>query len=185
MFILDITQTFVVAFAFFLVIYGFIVQPHRVSGESMQTTLLDGELILTNKLEYRTKPPQRGDVITFKAPSDPKKDFIKRIIALPEEKIEVTKNQIKIYNKKYPDGFILKESYLDTFQVIEPGIFLRDGEAVTIPKDDYIVMGDNRINSYDSRNFGLIKKEAIIGKAWFVYWPFNRIGYSPEHQFNE
>lgn len=185
MFILDITQTFIVAFAFFLIIYGFVVQPHRVSGESMKNTLQDGELILTNKLEYRTKQPERGDVITFKAPNDPKKDFIKRIIGLPEEKIEVTKNQIKIYNKQYPDGFILEEPYLDSFQVTEPGIFLRDGEAVTIPKDEYIVMGDNRINSYDSRNFGLLKKEAIIGKAWFVYWPFNRMGFSPKHTFPE
>jgi signal peptidase I len=148
----------------------------------MKSTLEDGELILTNKLEYRTKSPQRGDVITFKAPNDPKKDFIKRIIALPEEKIEVTKNQVKIYNKQYPDGFILDEtSYLDKFQIVEPGIFLRDGEAVDIPKDQYVVMGDNRLNSYDSRNFGLLKKDAIIGKAWFVYWPFNRMGYSPEH----
>lgn len=185
MFLLDIAQTFLVAFAFFLIIYGFVVQPHRVSGESMMTTLHDGELVLTNKLDYRFKSPERGDVITFKAPNDPKRDFIKRIIGLPEEKLEVTKNQIKIYNKKYPDGFILKETYLDSFQITEGNLVFQEGKAVAIPKDEYMTMGDNRLNSYDSRAWGTLRKDAIIGKAWIVYWPFNRIGFSPKHTFEE
>jgi len=183
MFILDITQTFIVAFAFFLVIYGFIVQPHKVSGESMMSTLKNNELILTNKIVYRTHDPERGDVITFKSPDDPKKDFIKRIIALPKERIELSNNKIKIYNKQYPDGFILDETYLDTFQVSDPGEILRDGVALDIPENEYIVMGDNRRNSFDSRAWGPLKKDAIIGKAWFVYWPINRMGFSPDHEF--
>lgn len=183
MFILDITQTFIVAFAFFLVIYGFIVQPHRVSGESMLSTLHDGELILTNKIEYRTKEPQRGDVITFKAPNDPKKDFIKRIIGLPNEKVEITRNQVKIYNQQSPNGFILNETYLDSTQITEGGAIFREGVATIIPPNEYMVMGDNRLNSYDSRAWGPLKKEAIIGKAWFVYWPLDRMGFSPEHRY--
>ena len=178
-FVLDITQTFIVAFACFLLIYGFIIQPHRVTGESMMTTLQDGELILTNKIIYRTRQPERGDVITFKSPTDPKKDFIKRIIALPNERIEITKNQIKIYNKQFPDGFILQEPYLSKNQVTEPSNFLREGVAKELAIDEYIVMGDNRQNSYDSRAWGPLKKDAIIGKAWIVYWPLNRLGFSP------
>jgi signal peptidase I len=183
MFVLDITQTFIVAFAFFLLIYGFVVQPHKVSGESMMSTLHDGELILTNKIEYRFRQPERGDVITFKAPKDPKKDYIKRIIGLPGEKIEISNNQIKIYNKEQPDGFILKETYLDDFQVTDPGLYFRADEATEIPTNEYMTMGDNRLNSYDSRAWGTLKKEAIIGKAWFVYWPFNRMGFDPDHEF--
>jgi signal peptidase I len=183
MFILDITQTFIVAFAFFLIIYGFIVQPHRVSGESMMTTLRDGELILTNKIEYRTKKPERGDVITFKSPQDPKKDFIKRIIALPNERLEVTKNQIKIYNTEFPNGFILDESYLDAHQITEGGGAFPEGVSRSIPPDEYVVMGDNRLNSFDSRSWGPLKKDAIIGKAWFVYWPLDRMGFTPEHRY--
>jgi signal peptidase I len=184
-FILDITQTFIVAFAFFLFIYGFVVQPHRVSGQSMMSTLHDGELILTNKVVYRFYSPERGDVITFKAPTDPKKDFIKRIIGLPGEKVEITQNRVKVYNKEHPEGFIIDEPYLDTFQVTQPGIAYRESEAITIPPNEYMVMGDNRLNSFDSRSWGNLKKDAIIGKAWFVYWPFNRIGFNASHHFDK
>lgn len=183
MFILDITQTFIVAFAFFLIIYGFVVQPHKVSGQSMMSTLKDGELILTNKIIYRTRDIERGDVITFKAPTDPKKDFIKRVIGLPGEKLEISKNTVKIYNDRHPDGFILNETYLDSFQVTEPGAAFKEGQATAIPANEYMTMGDNRLNSYDSRAWGSLKKSAIIGKAWFVYWPFNRLGFNPDHQY--
>ncbi len=185
MFVLDITQTFIVAFAFFLIIYGFVVQPHKVSGQSMMSTLKDGELILTNKIVYRTKELQRGDVITFKAPVDPKKDYIKRIIGLPGEKVEISHNTVKIYNSKHPDGFLLKEDYLDTTQITEGGVVFKEGEADIVPQGEYMVMGDNRLNSYDSRAWGPLKKDAIIGKAWFVYWPFNRLGFDPEHRYPE
>ncbi len=147
----------------------------------MMTTLRDGELILTNKIEYRTSQPTRGDVITFKSPQDPKKDFIKRIIGLPGEKVEVANNQIKVYNKQHPDGFILDEVYLDVDQVTEGSTVFREGVAVEIPSEEYMVMGDNRLNSFDSRAWGTLKKDAIIGKAWFVYWPLNRMGFAPEH----
>ncbi|MDQ3239014.1 MAG: signal peptidase I [bacterium] len=183
MFILDITQTFFVAFAFFLVIYGFVVQPHKVFGGSMMSTLKDTELILTNKVVYRFGQPQRGDVITFKAPKDPEKDYIKRVIGLPNEKIEITNNKIKIYNKENPNGFILDEPYLDKFQFTDPGMYFRADEATEIPQNEYMTMGDNRLNSSDSRAWGTLKKDAIIGKAWFVYWPFNRVGYRPEHRY--
>ncbi len=185
MFVLDITQTFIVAFAFFLIIYGFVVQPHKVSGQSMMSTLKDGELILTNKIVYRTKQPVRGDVITFKAPVDPKKDYIKRIIGLPGEKLEIAHNTVKIYNQRHPDGFILKEDYLDTTQITEAGVYFTEGEAKIIPEGEYMVMGDNRLNSYDSRAWGTLKKNAIIGRAWFVYWPFSRLGFDPEHRYPE
>lgn len=185
MFILDIAQTFIIAFAFFLVIYGLVVQPHKVSGQSMMSTLKDGELILTNKLVYRTRQPERGDVITFKAPIDPKKDYIKRIIGLPGEKVEINNNSVKIYNRKHPDGFILNEDYLDSNQITEAGMAFREGESHIIPDNEYMVMGDNRLNSYDSRAWGPLKKSAIIGKAWFVYWPFDRVGFNPDHVYPE
>jgi signal peptidase I len=145
----------------------------------MMSYLHDGELILTNKIVYRFYTPERGDVITFKAPTDPKKNFIKRIIGLPGEKLEVTQNRVKVYNKQYPEGFFVNEPYLDSFQLTQPGIYFQEGNAVTIPPNEYMVMGDNRLNSFDSRSWGTLKKDAIIGKAWFVYWPFDRLGFNP------
>lgn len=183
MFVIDITQTFLIAFAFFLVIYGFVIQPHKVSGGSMESTLHDGELILTNKLLYRFGEPKRGDVITFKSLQDPSKDFIKRIIGLPGDKVEIGNNTVKIYNRESPDGFYLDEVYLDPGNDTEPKSFFTLDKAIEVPPGEYMVMGDNRQNSFDSRDWGTLPKENIIGEAWFVYWPLSRIGFQPEHRY--
>lgn len=185
MFLLDITQTFLIAFAFFLVIYGFIVQPHKVSGASMETTLHDGELILTNKIDYRFTQPKRGDVITFKSKQDPRKDFIKRIIGLPGEKIEIGFNSVKVYNDQYPNGFFLDEIYLDEGNDTEPKSYFTLDKSIQVPLGEYMVMGDNRENSFDSRDWGTLSKDNIIGKAWFVYWPLDRMGFQPKHEFDK
>jgi signal peptidase I len=182
MFVLDIAQTFLVAFAFFLIIYGFIIQPHKVSGESMESTLHDQELILTNKIIYRFRKPQRGDVITFKSKNDARKDYIKRIIGLPNEKIEIGNNTVKVYNTEFPNGFYLKEPYLDENNHTEPKSFFRLDTAIKIPEGEYMVMGDNRQNSSDSRDWGTISKDNIIGLAWIVYWPLDRLGFQASYQ---
>ena len=142
----------------------------------METTLHDGELILTNKINYRFNQPQRGDVITFKSKQDPRKDFIKRIIGLPGEKVEIGDNTVKIYNKDYPNGFYLDEVYLNKDNKTEPKSYFTQDKAIEIPPGEYMVMGDNRENSFDSRDWGTLSKDNIIGKAWFVYWPLERMG---------
>jgi signal peptidase I len=166
-FFTDIFETIIIALAIFLVVYLFLVQPHRVQGDSMLPNFKNGELILTDKISYRIRPPQRGDVIVFKAPYDKSKDFIKRIMVLPGEKIKVENGGIFINDQK------LFESYLPSSTQVQGGSYLKEGEEYTVPQGNYIVFGDNRAHSSDSREFGPIPKKDIIGKAFFVYWPPN------------
>lgn len=175
-FILDSIETVVVSLAFFIIIYLFLFQPHQVKGNSMSTSLkksfYNGEYLLTNKISYRFNLPKRGDVIIFKAPQNENYDYIKRIIALPGETIK-TKNG-KVFINAKP----LKESaYLPPTTYTKGGIFLKDEEEITIPQNKYFVMGDNRNFSSDSRDWGLVPKKNIIGKAWFCYWPPKKIGF--------
>jgi len=168
--IVDIIETVVVAAAIFVVVYLFLLQPHQVKGASMEPNFYDGEYILTDKITYRFSEPHRGDVVIFKSPTNPDVDFIKRIIALPGEKVEINNSRIIIFNTQHPNGFTLSEPY----QVMEPisgGSYLREGKIVEVPADSYVVLGDNRTHSFDSREWGPLQKKSIIGKAWIRYWP--------------
>jgi len=173
-FFTDILETIIIALAIFLVVYLFLVQPHRVQGDSMLPNFKNGELILTDKISYRIKPPQRGDVIVFKAPYDKSKDFIKRIIALPGEKIKIADGRIYINNQR------LSESYIPNTTLVREGSYLRENEEYTVPDGKYIVFGDNRDHSSDSREFGPIPKQDIVGKAFFIYWPPNAFALIPQ-----
>jgi len=172
--LVDIVETFVVAAAIFVVLYIFLIQPHEVKGSSMEPNFYDGQYILTDKITYRFDKPKRGDVVIFKAPTDPDVDFIKRIVALPGEKIEVKDSQIIIFNSAHPNGFTLNEPYKINAP-ISGGSYLPEGKTVTLAADNYIVFGDNRTHSYDSREWGPITRSAIIGKAWLRYWPVTKI----------
>lgn len=173
-FFTDIFETIIIALAIFLVVYLFLVQPHRVQGDSMLPNFKNGELILTDKISYRIRRPQRGDVIVFKAPYDKSKDFIKRIIALSGEKIKIEEGVIFVNEKK------LSESYIPSTVTIQGSSYLREGEEFLVPQDSYIVLGDNRAHSSDSREFGPIAKKDTVGKAFFVYWPINAFAFIPQ-----
>jgi signal peptidase I len=174
----DVIETIVVAAAIFVVVYLFLLQPHQVKGASMEPNFHDGEYILTDKISYRFSSPKRGDVIIFKSPTNTDLDFIKRVIALPGEKIEIKDGKIIIYNQDHPNGFALKEEY-STVQPtsVERDGFLKEGEATEVHQDNYIVLGDNRLQSYDSRAWGEVPKKNIIGKAWLRYWPLPKFGF--------
>ncbi len=156
----EVAQTLLVSFGIFLIVYIFLIQPHRVKGESMFPTFVDGELLLTEKVSYRFSQPQRGDVVVFEAPVGHNIDFIKRIIGLPGEQISVQDGSIFINGKK------LDEPYLN---VESPGDMQK-----TLGKNEYFVMGDNRPSSSDSRVFGPITEDKIQGRVFFVYWPIFR-----------
>jgi len=174
--IVDIIETVVVAAAIFVVVYLFLLQPHQVKGASMEPNFHDGEYILTDKISYRFADPKRGDVIVFKSPTNQDVDFIKRIIALPGEKIEIKNRNIVIYNSENPSGFILPESY-EVNDPISGGSYFREGKVVEVPSDNYIVFGDNRTHSFDSREWGPLPKNSIIGKAWVRYWPIRKFSF--------
>lgn len=167
-FFFDTIQTFILAGAIFLVLYAFILRPFQVSGDSMYPTYKDHEYILTNIVGLRFGELKRGDVIVFKAPTDPDKDFIKRVIGLPGDMVSIKQGFVYVNNKKVNESKYLKDD-IKTPQ----GAFLREGELVTIPAEHVFVMGDNRQFSSDSREWGFLNEKDIIGKSFFVYWPLN------------
>ena len=163
----------VFAAAIFVVCYLFLFQPNQVSGNSMYGTFHDKEYILTDKVSYRFSLPQRGEVVVFKSPKNPDIDFIKRIIGLPGETVKLNNGRI------YINGVLLEENYLPKNLLTPGSYFLGEGRVVTIPDNNYFVMGDNRTGSSDSREWGTVKKEEFIGKVFFRYFPFDRFGTNP------
>ena len=154
------------AAAVFLVIYIFLFRPFEVKGESMFPNFLNKEYVLTNLISLRFSDPKQGEVIVFKSPTDAEKDYIKRVIGVPGDTVEVRNGQI------FVNGNLLDESpYLDSSVKTFGGAFLKEGVAVTVPDGQYFVMGDNRLYSSDSREWGFVSKEAIIGRSFLVYWP--------------
>lgn len=168
--LIDFIQTLVVCGAIFVLIYLFVAQPHKVSGRSMVPNFQDGDFILTDKLSYRFDQPKRGDVIVLKNPKSESQEFIKRIIAVPGDSIQILNGNI------YLNGERLNEKYLPAeFQTDGAG-YLREGEILKVENNQYIVLGDNRQYSSDSRQWGPITREEIVGRTFFRYWPPKSIG---------
>jgi len=168
-FVMDILETVVFIGSFFIVVYLFIMQPNQVKGASMEPTFYSGDYILTSKVTYKLRPPKRGDVIVFKYPNNPKQYYIKRIIGLPGEIIAISDEKIIIKNKENLEGFVLKEDYLS-------GIATNGNISATLGFDEYYVLGDNRGASSDSRMWGSLKEEFIVGKALLRAFPFDKAG---------
>lgn len=168
--IFDFLQSIALGGAFFVVIYLFVMQPHQVKGNSMYPTYHDKEYILTDKISFKFRFPERGDVIILKSPKNPDIDFIKRVIALPGEIIMVKDNQV------YLNGKLFSEPYIKVSTPVFPGGFMQNGVSVTVPENMVFVMGDNRPGSSDSREFGFIPLENIIGRVFFRYFPVERAG---------
>ena len=169
LFILDITQTFVVTGAVFFFITYFFFRPFQVSGNSMYSNYKDKEYIITNLISLRFSNPTHGDVIVFKSPSDQNKDFIKRIIAIQGDEIFIENGKV------YLNGNLLKEEYLDPGMQTFGGAFLQEGVNKTVPNGYFFVMGDNRNDSSDSRTWGFVNRKNIKGISFFVYWPLKEV----------
>lgn len=168
--VIEALQPVVMAFAIFMMVYLFLFQPHKVDGSSMFPNFHDREFILTDKVTYRRSEPKRGDVVVFHAPPPYDSDFIKRIIGLGGETIMVKGGYVYINQEK------LTEPYLPDTYITTEKSFLREGVPYTIPEGYYIVFGDNRNNSSDSREWGPVARSSIVGRAWVRYWPFDKAG---------
>jgi signal peptidase I len=171
---LDLVETLVIGISIFLVIYLFFMQPHQVSGQSMESTLMNKDYVLTDKISYRTGEPQRGDIVVVHAPEAANCptgtgcDFIKRMIGLPGDTVEIKDSSV------YVNGSKLSEPYVDAGNQTLPGNFTRD-RSITLGPDQYFVVGDNRMHSSDSRAWGPVSKDDIVGRAFFRYWPMQSI----------
>ncbi len=162
----EVIETVVLALVIFLGIRVFVLQ-FKIEGTSMAPTMADGEYILVNRLAYRLfGEPRRGDIIVFESWT-PGKDYIKRVIGLPGQRIEVRGMEVFI------DGERIDEAYL-------PSTTTSGDTSVILGPDEYFVMGDNRDNSQDSRALGALQGEKIIGKAWLIYWPVRSMGLVPD-----
>ena len=159
------TRDLLIAIGLALVIIVFLYQPVKVEGTSMAPLLSDQERIFINKFVYRFEPIQRGDVVVFWYPLDHSKSFIKRVVGLPGEAVEIRQGTVYVNGKIVPEPYVPPQ-YED----------LSDFGPVRVPKDNYFVMGDHRISSNDSRVFGPVASRFIYGRAVFAYWPVDHFG---------
>jgi signal peptidase I len=159
------TRDLLIAIGLALIIIVFLYQPVKVEGTSMAPLLSDQERIFINKFVYRFEPIQRGDVVVFWYPLDHSKSFIKRVVGLPGETVEIRQGAVYVNGKIVPEPYVPPQ-YED----------LSDFAQVRVPKDSYFVMGDHRISSNDSRVFGSVGSQFIYGRAVFAYWPVDHFG---------
>ena len=162
------TRDLLLAVGLAMVIIIFLYQPVKVEGTSMAPLLTDQERIFINKFVYRFEPIERGDVVVFWYPVDRSKSFIKRVVGLPGEMVEVRQGRV------YVSGERLEEPYVPP-QLTDASTY----GPVHVPPDEYFVMGDHRTSSNDSRVFGSVPSRYIYGKAVFAYWPMERFGVIP------
>ncbi len=179
-FIWDLVKVFFTAFVLvWLIIRPFIAEPFVVSGSSMVPNFHNREYLIIQKLSYRFNDPQRGDVIVFKYPVDPDQYFIKRIIGLPGERVSIQQGRVVIINSEHPSGFVLDEPYLPNQNVT-----LGRPDIVELGQNQYFVLGDNRLQSSDSRVWGALPKSDIVGKVWLRVLPLRLFGIIPHHSYS-
>lgn len=167
---LEVVETLTTALAIFVFLYIFVGQHQQVQGRSMYPGLNDGDSLLVSKISYRLSIPKRGDIVVFKAPADPGEEYIKRIIGATGDKLEIQNNKI------YINGALESGTFIPQNISTRPGRFLAEDRILSIPEGYYFVMGDNRPASSDSRDWGLVPRKNIIGKAVFRFWPPTQFG---------
>jgi signal peptidase I len=192
----DVLEVLLLAFALYVVI-AFALQTVRVDGTSMEPTLQDSDLLFADKLSYHLHAPERGDIIVLQPPDDPTKDFIKRIVGVPGDIVEIESKhdwgggrvapailvkscdtcQVQVLQEPYlPDQ--TREPWTETANCCDANGRATDAPTwLHIPQDRYFVMGDNRNHSRDSRTIGLIPRQNILGRAWIRVWPLSHFGF--------
>jgi len=168
----EIVRFSIIAILIVIPIRMFIAQPFIVSGASMDDTFHSGEYLIVDQVSYYFEQPARGDVIIFRYPRDPSKFFIKRVIGLPGDTITIEDSVVTITNDESPDGFELDEPYIKSMGPAEPF-------TETLGNREYFVMGDNRDQSSDSRSWGVLQEERIVGRALIRLFPPSVVDYLP------
>lgn len=163
--VFEVVETIVIAVVAVFIVRSFIAQPFLVSGSSMEPTFNNGNYLLVDEFTYHFRNPERGEVVVFKYPLDPDSYFIKRIIGLPGETVKIEKGQVEIVNASGVQ--VLRESYI--LQKTDISNFKK-----TLNPGEYFVMGDNRNFSFDSRSWGSLPKDDVVGVVRFRLWPFNK-----------
>lgn len=168
-FLFELVQVVAISLAIIIPVRYFLIQPFYVKGASMEPNFYDHEYLIIDELSYRFREPQRGDIVVFRYPNDPKQYFIKRVVGLPGETVEVAGGQVKVFNTEHPNGVVLDET-----GYLEKDTFTANTRNVTLKADEYYVLGDNRNVSLDSRIFGPIRRSDVVGRVWLRGWPLDR-----------
>jgi len=169
LFFLEVIQIFIISAAIIFPIRYFLIQPFYVKGASMEPNFYDKEYLIIDEISYRFRVPERGEIVVFRYPRDPSQFFIKRIIGLPGDTIEISDGGVTIFNLEHPNGQKLQEVYLE-------GEITHGKKKMTLGAEEYYVLGDNRDQSLDSRAFGPVTSKGLIGRVWVRGLPFSRVG---------
>ncbi len=183
--LLEMVRVFILAVVIIIPVRVFLFQPFFVQGSSMEPNFEDGEYLVVSEFGYKQtkvgfsdsasfevmpfKDVTRQDVLVFRFPKNPQEFFIKRVIGLPGESVEISRGKVIVYNTEHPDGFVLDES-----AYLSPAVVTQDMPRMEIPQNHYFMMGDNRMFSYDSRAIGPIDADKIIGRVLLRAWPMER-----------
>ena len=165
-FLIELLESAALSLIIILPIRFFIIQPFFVKGQSMEPNFHENDYLIIDELSFRLREPQRGEAVVLRSPFEKNYFFIKRIIGLPGETVSVKNGEVRIYSEEYPQGLVLDEPYLKNNEMTDGNL------EIKIPENQYFVMGDNRRYSYDSRRWGLLNQDDLIGRVWLRLWPF-------------
>ena len=179
-YVFELVKVVVISLAIIIPIRYYLIQPFYVKGASMEPSFYDKEYLIIDEISYRFHEPARGDIVVFRYPVNPEEFFIKRVIGLPGEKVQIKDGFVYIYNQAHPDGFQLEEKYLP------PALrtYGLNQELTVLGGNEFFVLGDNRNASKDSRSFGAVDKKFITGRVLLRGWPFNRINVFSAPQYS-
>lgn len=178
-FVWEVVKIIVISLAIIIPVRYFLIKPFYVKGASMEPNFYDHQYLIIDEMTYRIHQPERGDIVVFRYPNDPRQYFIKRVIGLPGETIKIVNGQIIVINTEHPSGEVLEESYLS------PTLTTNGIIDVTLAQDEYYLLGDNRAASLDSRFFGPVNRSYIVGRTLWRGWPIEKVGFVlGSHQYN-
>ncbi len=163
----ELVKVFLIAVVIIIPIRYFLVQPFFVRGASMEPNFEDGEYLVVDELSYRFRDPERGEVIVFRYPDNPSQFFIKRIIGIPGDTVTIGNGRVQIQNSEFQQGVVLDES-----EYLSESVRTGGNETVQLGEGEYYVLGDNRAASSDSRIWGVLDQDMIVGRAWIRAYPF-------------
>jgi signal peptidase I len=174
-FILEIIETVLVSGIVILALYTFVASIEVVWGPSMEPNFYSGERILVDRITKKLSPLKRGEVVVFYPPNDDEKHYIKRVVGIPGDIFKIINCNVVV--SRDGEHYTLEEDYLSQGTCTEAGTKIKEGRSIKIEENEYVLLGDNRNQSLDSRNIGIVEEKRIIGRVIFRFWPLINIGF--------
>lgn len=174
-FIFEILETFLSSFVVIMVLYALIASVEVVYGASMEPNFHSGERILVDRISKYIFDFKRGEVVVFFPPGDDTKHYIKRVIGLPGDIVKIL--DCKVMVSRDGEHYEIEETYLSDGECTSGGLIVKEGRSLKLNEEEYLLLGDNRDESLDSRVLGLVKKDRLIGRVVFRFWPVSQIGF--------